>query len=69
VLAIVAVASITPLAMAQNRTEITVQDTGASSENLTSTQDGTVFFGSTTKGTIYTGPRTSSTPSSAESCD
>jgi Domain of unknown function (DUF4440) len=34
-------------------TEITIGDTSVGSENLTSTSDGTVFFGSTTKGTIY----------------
>ena len=33
--------------------EIASDDASASPENLTSTQDGTVFFGSTTKGTIY----------------
>src|SRR3954466_3494301 len=40
-------------ALAQARTEITINDTRVSPENLTSTQDGTVFFGSTAKGTIY----------------
>ena len=33
--------------------EITINDTNPSPENLTSTKDGTVFFGSTAKGTIY----------------
>jgi sugar lactone lactonase YvrE len=40
-------------AAAQDRSEITIEDASAAPENLTSTQDGTVFFGSTTKGTIY----------------
>jgi streptogramin lyase len=38
---------------AQTRTEITINDTGVQAENLTSSQDGTVYFGSTAKGTIY----------------
>jgi len=38
---------------AQNRTEVTINDTGVMPENLTSSQDGTVYFGSTAKGTIY----------------
>jgi glucose/arabinose dehydrogenase len=38
---------------AQARSEITINDTGVQSENLTSTKDGTVYFGSMAKGTIY----------------
>jgi streptogramin lyase len=38
---------------AQSRTEIAINDTRVAPENLTSSQDGTVFFGSTAKGTIY----------------
>ena len=38
---------------AQARAEVTINDTNVSPENLTSTKDGTVFFGSTAKGTIY----------------
>ena len=38
---------------AQGRTEVTINDTGVQAENLTSSQDGTVYFGSTAKGTIY----------------
>jgi streptogramin lyase len=38
---------------AQNRTEVTINDTGVMPENLTSSRDGTVYFGSTAKGTIY----------------
>ncbi len=37
----------------QTHAEITINDTGTIPENLTSSQDGTVFFGSTAKGTIY----------------
>jgi len=39
--------------IAQSRTEITINDTDVSPENLTSTADGTVYFGSRAKGTIY----------------
>jgi sugar lactone lactonase YvrE len=38
---------------AQARTEITINDTDVSPENLTSSRDGTVYFGSTARGTIY----------------
>src|SRR4029077_3302527 len=38
---------------AQNRTEVTISDTAVTPENLTSSQDGTVYFGSTSRGTIY----------------
>jgi sugar lactone lactonase YvrE len=41
------------LARAQGRTEVTINDTGAQAENLTSSADGSIFFGSTAKGTIY----------------
>lgn len=40
-------------ASAQGRTEVTINDTGTQAENLTSSQDGAIFFGSTAKGTIY----------------
>ena len=52
-LALVALAWAASPAAAQDRTEITIEDASAAPENLTSTQDGTVFFGSTAKGTIY----------------
>jgi streptogramin lyase len=52
-LAVVTVAAFSPLLRAQGRTEITVNDTGIQAENLTSSQDGSVYFGSTAKGTIY----------------
>lgn len=35
------------------RTEITIGDASASPENLTSSKEGAVYFGCTTKGTIY----------------
>jgi streptogramin lyase len=38
---------------AEPQTELTISETGASPESITSTQDGTVYFGSTAKGTIY----------------
>lgn len=50
---VVSVASIATASGAQARTEITINDTGVSPENVTSSQDGTVYFGSTGKGTIY----------------
>lgn len=53
VLAVVAVASVSVLVQAQGRSEITINDTGVQAENLTSSRDGSVFFGSPAKGTIY----------------
>ena len=64
VLALVAILAITVCALSnqidaatsegsKGRAEITINDTGALPENLTSSQDGTVFFGSMSKGTIY----------------
>lgn len=41
------------LAQAQHRTGVTINDTNVTPENLTSSQDGTVYFGSMAKGTIY----------------
>ena len=41
------------LVRAQERTEVTIDDSGVQAENLTSSQDGSVYFGSTAKGTIY----------------
>jgi streptogramin lyase len=49
----VALASFARVVRAQDRTQVTINDTGVAPENLTSSQDGTVYFGSTTKGTIY----------------
>jgi streptogramin lyase len=45
--------SVASVVRAQNRAEVTINDTAVAPENLTSSQDGTVYFGSTTKGTIY----------------
>jgi glucose/arabinose dehydrogenase len=42
-----------PVAGAQNRTEVTINDIGVQAENLTSSTDGTLYFGSMAKGTIY----------------
>src|SRR6186997_3124744 len=53
VLCLMAVVGLAPRGGAQARTEITINDTGVMPENLTSSQDGTVYFGSTSKGTIY----------------
>ena len=52
-LTVAACVSLSPLVRAQSRTEVTINDTGVQAENLTSSQDGTVYFGSTAKGTIY----------------
>src|SRR6476619_3754729 len=52
-IALITVAALSPPVRAQSRTEVTVNDTGIQAENLTSSQDGTVYFGSTAKGTIY----------------
>jgi len=51
--ALVAFTSVASVVQAQNRTEITTSDTAVAPENLTSSKDGTVYFGSMTKGTIY----------------
>lgn len=56
IVAAVALASLPLLVRAQGRTEITIDDTGVQAENLTSSQDGAVYFGSTAKGTIYRAP-------------
>jgi sugar lactone lactonase YvrE len=40
-------------AQAQSRVELTTSDTAVMPESITSSRDGTVYFGSTTKGTIY----------------
>ena len=52
-LALITLAALSPLVRAQGRTEVTINDTGVQAENLTSSQDGSVYFGSTAKGTIY----------------
>ena len=45
--------TLAPAGYAQSRTEVTINDTGVQAENLTSSRDGTVYFGSMAKGTIY----------------
>jgi len=52
-LTVAATTSVSSSLHAQTRAEITINDTGVMAENLTSSQDGTVYFGSTAKGTIY----------------
>ena len=52
-LTVAALVALAPLARAQTPAEITINDTGVQAENLTSSQDGSVYFGSTAKGTIY----------------
>jgi len=53
IIAVLVFTILAPVVRAQNRTQITVADSAVSPENLTSSQDGTVYFGSMTKGTIY----------------
>ena len=48
--AVLTVVSLSTLARAQARTEVTINDTGVMPENLTSSQDGSIYFGSTAKG-------------------
>lgn len=50
---VVALTAVSTFVQAQGRTEITINDTGVQAENLTSSQDGSVYFGCTAKGTIY----------------
>jgi streptogramin lyase len=47
------VTSCSAFVQTQGRTEVTINDTGTQAENLTSSQDGSIYFGSTAKGTIY----------------
>lgn len=51
--ALLGLLSLASAAVAQTGTEITINDTGVQSENVTSSRDGTVYFGSMAKGTIY----------------
>ena len=53
IVAIVALATFAPDVHAQSRAEVTLADTGVQAENLTSSRDGTVYFGSMATGTIY----------------
>lgn len=52
-IAVALCASLTASVSAQDRTGITINDTGVQPENVTSSADGSVFFGSMLKGTIY----------------
>src|SRR5436853_7535901 len=51
--AVVGLTCLGSVGAAQSRTEVTIADTGVTPENLTSGRDGTVYFGSMAKGTIY----------------
>jgi len=53
IVAIVTLTSFASILRAQERTEVTIHDTDVAPENLTSSRDGTVYFGSMAKGTIY----------------
>ena len=50
---VLALAGLPDLVSTQARTEVTINATGTQAENLTSSQDGSIFFGSTATGTIY----------------
>lgn len=52
-LAAISLGALAPSVHAQSRAEITISEAGAMPENITSSLDGTVYFGSTSKGTIY----------------
>src|SRR5690606_13097197 len=52
-LVLVVALSLAAPARGQARSEVTINDTDVQSENLTSSADGTVYFGSMAKGTIY----------------
>lgn len=49
----VACTSLATVSGAQPRTEVTVNDTAVQPKNITSSRDGTLYFGSMAKGTIY----------------
>ena len=53
VVGVLVAASLSVPARGQGRTEVTINDTGVQAENITSSEDGTIYFGSTAKGTIY----------------
>ena len=53
IIAVVAFTSFSPIVGAQSRTEVTIAESAVQAENLTSSRDGTVYFGSMAKGTIY----------------
>ena len=51
-IAVVVFAALAPVVRAQGRTELTVNATGFQAENLTSSQNGSVYFGSRAKGCV-----------------
>jgi streptogramin lyase len=51
--AVMAVVSFAVPVRAQSRGEVTINATGVQAESLTSSQDGSIYFGSTATGTIY----------------
>jgi len=53
IVAAVALIALAPPARAQRRTEVTISDTAVTPENVTSSRDGSVYFGSMARGTIY----------------
>jgi streptogramin lyase len=53
VVTILAATSLSGPARAQDRGDVTINDIGVQAENITSSQDGSIYFGSTAKGTIY----------------
>jgi len=57
IVAMVTLTSIASVVHGQDRAEVTINDTGVMPENLTSSRDGSVYFGSTAKGTTYRAAR------------
>lgn len=53
VVGVLVAASLSVLSRGQGRSEVTINDTGVQAENITSSEDGSIYFGSTAKGTIY----------------
>jgi sugar lactone lactonase YvrE len=53
IIAVAVFTTFAPVVHAQSHTQVTINDTVVGAENLTSSQDGTVYFGSMAKGTIY----------------
>lgn len=51
--AVAAAICFTADAVAQSRSEVTINDASVMPESVTSSRDGTIFFGSTSKGNIY----------------
>jgi sugar lactone lactonase YvrE len=53
IVAATAVSPIASVAQAQARAQLTISDSAVGAENLTSSSDGTIYFGSMARGTIY----------------